>query len=84
MEPNLAQMQGFKRLARMSNMPGSGQVVVACNYAYLSHMRPPIGTSIFDISNPYRPEELGYYIPEPVDGQRVPQSNDVFCLNDHI
>ena len=42
------------------------------------------GLRMIDISNPYRPEELGYYIPEPGDGKAVPQSNDVFCIDDHI
>ncbi len=36
------------------------------------------GLRIIDISNPYEPEEVGYYVPEPVAGFEFPQSNDVF------
>ena len=33
---------------------------------------------IIDISNPYEPSEVGFYVPEPVAGYTSPQSNDVF------
>ena len=36
------------------------------------------GLRIIDISNPYNPEEVGFYVPEPVAGYPFPQSNDVF------
>jgi hypothetical protein len=36
------------------------------------------GLRIVDISNPYRPREAGYYVPEPVAGFKFPLSNDVF------
>jgi hypothetical protein len=36
------------------------------------------GLRIIDISNPYEPEEVGFYVPEPVAGCKFPQSNDVF------
>jgi LVIVD repeat len=35
------------------------------------------GLRIVDISDPSLPKEAGYYIPEPVNGQPAPQSNDV-------
>lgn len=35
------------------------------------------GLRIVDIKNPLQPEEVGYFIPQPVKGQSVPQSNDV-------
>ena len=35
------------------------------------------GLRIVDIGNPSQPEEVAFFIPEPVDGQPSPQSNDV-------
>ena len=36
------------------------------------------GLRVIDISNPYRPQEAGHYIPPPGPGARFAQSNDVF------
>jgi hypothetical protein len=36
------------------------------------------GLRIIDISDPRSPEEVAYYVPEPVEGFDFPQSNDVF------
>lgn len=36
------------------------------------------GLRIIDISNPYQPREVGFYVPEPVGEYDSPQSNDVF------
>lgn len=35
------------------------------------------GLRIVDVADPLAPQEVGYYIPEPVKGQPAPQSNDV-------
>lgn len=35
------------------------------------------GLRIVDIADPAQPEEIGYFIPEPVGGQSCPQTNDV-------
>lgn len=35
------------------------------------------GLRIVDISDPTRPQEAGFYIPNPVNGEPSPQSNDV-------
>jgi hypothetical protein len=35
------------------------------------------GLRMVDIADPTQPEEIGYFIPEPVDGQSCPQTNDV-------
>ena len=35
------------------------------------------GLRIVDVANPARPEEIGYFIPEPRAGHAAPQSNDV-------
>jgi hypothetical protein len=37
-----------------------------------------------DISNPYSPEEIGYYVPLPGKGQKAPLSNDVFRRDDRM
>jgi hypothetical protein len=49
------------------------------------------GLRIVDIADPSLPKEAGYYIPEPVNGQPAPQSNDVdlderglICLIDRL
>ncbi len=43
------------RLSHM-DLPGAGQVMVAGNYAYIGHLRPPHGTTILDISDPRKPK----------------------------
>jgi hypothetical protein len=35
------------------------------------------GLRIIDVSDPFRPHERGYFIPQPADGFPAPQSNDV-------
>jgi hypothetical protein len=35
------------------------------------------GLRIVDLADPYRPREVGHFIPEPVGGRAAPQSNDV-------
>lgn len=35
------------------------------------------GLRIIDVADPFSPQEVGYFIPEPVAGQPAPQSNDV-------
>ncbi len=38
------------------------------------------GVRIYDISNPYRPEEVAHYVPQAPEGSRVPtaQMNDIY------
>jgi hypothetical protein len=36
------------------------------------------GLRMLDIKNPTAPEEIGFFIPEPVSGHKSPLSNDVF------
>ena len=37
-----------------------------------------------DFSNPYQPAEIGYYVPEPRQGQKAVMSNDVFRRDDGL
>ena len=42
------------------------------------------GLRAVDVSNPYQPREVGYYVPEPGNGQNSVQSNDVFQDDDGL
>ena len=42
------------------------------------------GLRIVDVSDPFHPNEAGYYIPEPVAGNPSPQSNDVDVDDDGL
>jgi len=46
------------RLLSHIDCPGGGQVWVDRNIMYVSHMRPPEGTSIYDVSDPLHPKFL--------------------------
>jgi len=45
------------------DIPGGGQVVVQDGYAYVGHMKPPMGTSIIDVSDPARPSVVAHIAP---------------------
>jgi hypothetical protein len=60
--------------------PGSHQDT---NLAYLTYFNA--GLRIYDVSNPYRPTEVGYYIPErPSDDVPATQVNDVHVDADRL
>jgi hypothetical protein len=42
------------------------------------------GLRMIDISDPWRPQELGYYLPEPGKGHAVAQSNDVYVTPERL
>ena len=42
------------------------------------------GLRAVDVSNPYQPKEVGYYVPEPGKGQNSVQSNDVYHDEDGL
>jgi hypothetical protein len=42
------------------------------------------GLRALDISNPYSPKEVGYYVPRPGKGQQTVKSNDVFRDNNGL
>src|SRR5581483_8088276 len=42
------------------------------------------GLRIVDLTNPFRPEEVGYFVPPPPPGQAAPQINDVYVDEDRL
>jgi hypothetical protein len=80
--PNWGDSKGFRQLARMAGMPGAGQVVVEGNYAYIGHMRPPVGTTILDISDLKNPRIVAQIrIPDNVHSHKVRVAGDVMICN---
>lgn len=54
--------RNIRPLGRLE-IPGGGQVVVQGNYAYVGHMKPPMGTSVIDISDPANPHVVAHLDP---------------------
>jgi hypothetical protein len=42
------------------------------------------GLRAIDISNPYQPKEVGYYVPLPGKDHKTVQSNDIFRRDDGL
>ncbi len=45
------------------DIPGGGQVVVQDGYAFVGHMKPPMGTSIIDVRDPANPNVVAHVEP---------------------
>ncbi len=74
--------KGFRSVARIDDMPGAGQVVVEGNYAYLSHMRPPDGTTILDISDRRNPRVVcRLEVPPNIHSHKVRVDGDLMLVN---
>jgi hypothetical protein len=54
--------RNIRRLGHL-DIAGGGQVVVQGDYAYVGHMKPPMGTSIIDISDPAAPRSVAHVEP---------------------
>ncbi len=52
--PPMSTAKNLRRVVRL-DIAGGGQVTVDGNYCYVGHMKPPHGTSIFDVSDPKNP-----------------------------
>ena len=55
--------RNISRLGHL-DIAGGGQVVVQGSYAYVGHMKPPMGTSIIDVSDPANPRVTAH-VPPP-------------------
>jgi hypothetical protein len=54
--------RNIRRLGRL-DLPGGGQVVVQDGYAFVGHMKPPMGTSIIDVRDPANPRVVAHVEP---------------------
>jgi hypothetical protein len=74
--------RNIRRLGHL-DIPGGGQVVVQDGYAYVGHMKPPMGTSIIDVSDPAAPRVVTH-LPPP-DGyshtHKVRVAGDLMITN---
>lgn len=51
------------RLLGHLEIPGGGQIVVQDGYAFVGHMKPPMGTSIIDVRDPAAPKVVAHVEP---------------------
>ncbi|MCH8168743.1 MAG: RNA polymerase subunit sigma-70 [Proteobacteria bacterium] len=54
--------RNIRRLGHL-DIAGGGQIVVQGDYAYVGHMKPPMGTSIIDIADPAAPRVVSHLAP---------------------
>ena len=54
--------RNIRRLGSL-DIPGGGQVVVQDGYAFVGHMKPPMGTSIIDVRDPANPSVVAHVEP---------------------
>ena len=57
--------RNIRKIAHL-DIAGGGQIVVENGYAYVGHMKPPMGTSIIDVHDPSNPAVVAHI--EPPDG----------------
>lgn len=57
--------RNIRKLSHL-DIAGGGQIVVQDGYAYVGHMKPPMGTSIIDVQDPSAPKVVAHV--EPPDG----------------
>jgi hypothetical protein len=70
-----------KRIAHI-DCPGGGQVWVEGTTLYIGHMREPSGTTIVDVSDPYRPRTLARIeMPEGWHSHKVRVHGDIMIVN---
>ena len=61
------------------NRPGSFQ---SENIIFVTYYNA--GLRVFDIRNKFRPEEVGFFIPPPPEGQKAPMFNDLYVDTDGL
>ncbi|QJF50600.1 LVIVD repeat-containing protein [Roseobacter ponti] len=74
--------RNIRRLGHL-DIAGGGQVVVQGNYAYVGHMKPPMGTSIIDVSDPSDPRVTAHVAPpdEYSHTHKVRVAGDIMITN---
>ncbi len=74
--------RNIRRLGHL-DIAGGGQVVVQDGFAYVGHMKPPLGTSIVDVSDPAVPRVVGHVAPpdEYSHTHKVRVSGDIMITN---
>lgn len=74
----------FKHLARL-DIPGGGQVVVDGDHAFVGHLRPPSGTSIIDVADPYHPKVISQVaVPTNMHSHKVRVMGDLMLVNQEL
>jgi hypothetical protein len=72
---------GLKEIAYF-DCPGSGQVFVSRNVAYLGHLGGPEGTTIVDVSDPKHPRRLAELrVPPGTQSHKVREANGIMLVN---
>jgi len=70
------------KLVSQIDCQGGGQVWWHKNTLYVSHMRPPDGTSIYDVSDPKHPELIAKMdVPMGWHSHKVRVANDIMVVN---
>ena len=69
-------MERKKNVTHISHLdfPEGGQISVRQGRAYVGHLKPPLGTSIIDVSDPRHPKLLSR-LPVPISTFQVPMDN---------
>ena len=62
MEVDYQLTRNIRRVGHLETQ-GGGQVVVQDGYAYIGHMKPPMGTSIIDVRDPANPTVVAHVEP---------------------
>lgn len=77
----MAKSKNTKLLSHI-DCPGGGQVWVDNNILYVSHMRPPDGTSIYDVSDPLNPKLLStLQVPMGWHSHKVRAKDGIMIIN---
>lgn len=73
--------KNVKRIGHF-DLPGGGQVVVQNGRAYIGHLKPPLGTSILDVSDPRHPKLLSQVeVPKGIHSHKVRVRDGVMFVN---
>ena len=77
----MAQARHVRRRGHI-DCPGGGQVWVDGHILYVGHMRPPSGTSLYDVADPARPRLLSRIeLPRGWHSHKVRAANGIMVVN---